>query len=505
MDDTMPTLKIDEEDRTHSPISCTNCRKAHRKCDKLLPSCGECRQRDPSACQYNTPKKRGPKLLPNKRKQENTAPLEYTKILVTSTMDEFSANEDLNVQNKTYPMKKNDSFSINDLNTNSTAKIKTDTLQEDSKIPTHIDKSVIMEIQSLSDISQLRFRGHFNHLILMFIDYVSDGQSLFDRQLLDDFYNTTYPYYSPCVTLNGNINVQDELRLLHIECMIIAALQRISCKHLAHQMFENVCRVRIGKYFDKCNIYHDLACCCIILCTYLTAEAEFSQASIYKLLLGSFTLDETVRQNEGRGSILPIKHKLTVFALQWLDMLSSDPVIRMRSVGVLYSNYFFEEAFDDSCLDSSKYQSDLEYASAILDCINMLEQKTKAFYYNNLPALSGPVENLSLNFLHNDLLLNGVRLSILKKIGLISGDLAKKFADRVTELTLSPLFTYCSYLALDSVVSCCMIHMNDYNTKLNVLEYDLLALQSLENRYSATRRLYGGLMNTLEERIKNSS
>lgn len=41
-------------------ISCSNCRKSHRKCDRLLPNCLECTKRNLECC-YNAPKQRSRK------------------------------------------------------------------------------------------------------------------------------------------------------------------------------------------------------------------------------------------------------------------------------------------------------------------------------------------------------------------------------------------------------------------------------------------------------------
>jgi hypothetical protein len=43
-----------------SPFSCSNCRRGHRKCDRLLPNCTECASKR-KKCLYEEPQKRGPK------------------------------------------------------------------------------------------------------------------------------------------------------------------------------------------------------------------------------------------------------------------------------------------------------------------------------------------------------------------------------------------------------------------------------------------------------------
>ncbi|KAG2388218.1 hypothetical protein C9374_001068 [Naegleria lovaniensis] len=49
-------------DPSQPRMSCTHCRKSHRKCDKLHP-CGECKRRGlQHECVFSEPKKRGPKL-----------------------------------------------------------------------------------------------------------------------------------------------------------------------------------------------------------------------------------------------------------------------------------------------------------------------------------------------------------------------------------------------------------------------------------------------------------
>ncbi|EFC36642.1 predicted protein [Naegleria gruberi] len=62
-DENLNSLNEKQNDRVEnlsnlSPISCICCRKAHKKCDRQLPTCSKCIQRG-IACAYNEPKKRG--------------------------------------------------------------------------------------------------------------------------------------------------------------------------------------------------------------------------------------------------------------------------------------------------------------------------------------------------------------------------------------------------------------------------------------------------------------
>ncbi len=74
----------------HFVVSCINCREGHRKCDRLLPICSLCQQRNIS-CVYQPPRKRRRKLDPNSVEEEwETSIVQYS----TSNNDETSANHD---------------------------------------------------------------------------------------------------------------------------------------------------------------------------------------------------------------------------------------------------------------------------------------------------------------------------------------------------------------------------------------------------------------------------
>jgi hypothetical protein len=217
---------------SHSPISCSNCRKAHRKCDKLLPSCSECTQREANGpCYYHTPKKRGPKQnVLKKRKTEDQ--FEFSKVLVASTMESQNNTTTARVIIKTQgTIPATNSFQQNNFIPQQPFE-QIQPIKNPSQLINHPQQVQSMHLQQqqqhifitdalrrMPGIDQLTYQKYTVFLIEIYYEWVSLGFPLIDRQTSDVFLQTHFPYLTPRVDLLSPMSISEEARLAHLESM----------------------------------------------------------------------------------------------------------------------------------------------------------------------------------------------------------------------------------------------------------------------------------------------
>lgn len=287
-------------------------------------------------------------------------------------------------------------------------------------------------------------------------------------------------------------------------------MQRIGCKYLARQLFA-VIKQRLAKFFDQVYNQYDISCAMVHVCTFLAGEGQLQQSNIYFTLANTFVKEEKQRQDTNTGLISLGYLKALQNYCQFCDViLLTDTLARIRAIGRLFSMLFLNSSFDDTALDPTRYASDFEYLHGIMDCIDNLELKTKVFHYQGLSqqaqSLGSEINNaiitqFSISDVHYDLMLNGIRLSIFIKLGILTGDIVKRYADRVTAITQSPWFPKCAMSVIDAVVNCVTVHLADANTDPFLLERDIIAMRILNERFDIINKTYGTTLNALEERI----
>jgi hypothetical protein len=289
-----------------------------------------------------------------------------------------------------------------------------------------------------------------------------------------------------------------------------STLQRIGCKNLAQQLF-TVLKQRLGRLFDQVHNYYDIAGAMIHTCTYLAGEGELQQSTIYYTLGLAFLKAEKSRQDSNMALVNPAYYKSLSDFCEFCEVISlTDTLTKIRAVGRLFCSVYLSATFDDGPLDPTRYNSDPEYLRGILDVIDLLELKTKAFHYQGLKQQGlneispSALAQLSIADVHYEFMLQGIRLSIFIKTGLTSFDLAKQCADRVTAITQSPWFEKCAMPVIDPIANCATIHLSDHTTPVHILEQDLKALRILNERFNATTKLYGHILKALDERIKSN-
>ncbi len=287
-------------------------------------------------------------------------------------------------------------------------------------------------------------------------------------------------------------------------------MQRIGCKLLAQQLFL-VLRQRMGKFFDQSHLYYDLAAAMMHVCTYLSGDGEFQQSNIYFALTGEFLKAERIRQ-ESNIPLVSLEHYKALSGFyDYCSLINmTDTLAKISGVGKLFYNMYFNAIFDDSALDPTRYTTEFDYLRAILDLIDALETRTKVFHYHAVKApqqvlTQSMIAQFTIGDVHYEFMIQGIRLSIFIKTGLVSLDLAKQIADRVASITRSPWLEKCSMLAIDPVANAARVHLHDPQVPLATLEQDLSALRLLHTRFNATRRLYGGVIDMLSERIYKTS
>lgn len=233
------TQQVNAITATHSPISCTNCRRAHRKCDKLLPKCSECSQRDlDKVCTYHSPKKRGPKqTLQNKRKNEGEE-MDSRKVLMSSSSECRSYYDHQRVivfpsgnGNNNASMYGNTSELVPPAICNNSDYVKLEksstkqmpspqVANYESQLQLPPQTNIIDELRQMVGLHQLSHK-YMKPLLDIYYDWVCLGYPPLDKTSTELFFKTHFPYLVPKVELLSPFSLAEEARLAHIESMIL--------------------------------------------------------------------------------------------------------------------------------------------------------------------------------------------------------------------------------------------------------------------------------------------
>jgi len=442
------------EEAHTSPFSCADCKKAHRKCDRILPACSYCARKS-KECIYKPP-------VTPKRSQYKPYPTRTNAVFKDVTAKYMEA-----------PQQQKKEKIINS--------------RQVASLPSKIEDDVVrlFLVRQHTELSWERLFVFMPiidpkriHNILEYIrDYVSTGRE------------ESPEYFVPR---------KSELALVF--AVEASCFTRAGDKAISKQLYEKA-RLLLYPIFDEVECNYEVASCYQYLALWNTYNGDLIRANFYLKNCSKFL--ENLDQQQSN-----INTNFLRYSIRVIETLADDKAtlwqifLLLTEMHGLYGRF---RALQDSSIfmDSNTPLSNTPILG--LESIDILVRELSAIIDKNFGLL--PTANLEIKRLQYLIIAQAVKLLCIKNAGILPDITTLNIANSIANMTKSQYFPLCSSFTAPALIEAANVHMkfllDGFNqTLVSQLKQEYLALKILSDRYDLVMIRYGNFIQGIEQIIR---
>ncbi|KAF0980943.1 hypothetical protein FDP41_012731 [Naegleria fowleri] len=474
-----------------SSIACVQCRKGHRKCDKRLPNCSNCKRLG-KECSYRSPKKRGPQP----KKGENENPLALPEM---GHDHEDDIGEDDQSHSHSHQRKRKQSEFQHD-----------DQFDSDFVTPgasnnispqsgdTHAS-SLVPTTNSHIDHSSTRLSEEYIKKLCfdVYKEIVGDCLPAAQKTKMDKLMNHSLSgnnIVTGAVKKKKLMNEIDVPDLALLYALQSVCFQRIGQHDLSKQLYQRS-RQTVSTVFDNITDFN-VVCSYAYLSSYLVGEGDFLGAKFY-LNSVLFYLEQQ-KHNTSESDAAFLKSLTTVIHLAMEEDKSQVCFLLNRLLSLIITKH------PELNIEASENRF-LICEEELSEKMRKLDLLTNSLSTSCTDTLCSSKKDLSkIVYL---MYLDTMRIKVLEKHGMKDSIHVKEAADRITSLTRIPTFELAPVIVVRSIAVAARVHYNLMVKDLSAFQDDMLvrslsddlkALKLLGTKYEVVKTRFQQLIRDIE-------
>ncbi|KAL9651538.1 hypothetical protein ABK040_001484 [Willaertia magna] len=477
-----------------SSIACVQCRRGHRKCDKKLPCCSNCKRLG-KECSYRSPKKRGPQP----KKGENENPL---------ALPEINSSEERKRKLSESTTSNDDAVSVAISSIANHNNHHHEHYDDDIVTPgstgTGMNKSNSDDSRSVAAVSTINQSSmrlseeYVKGLCLeVYRDIIGSVLPLHQKQKMDKLMNQSLSntnIISGTVKKKKMMNDIETPDLALLYALQSVCFQRIGQHDLSKQLYQRS-RQTVSTVFDNITNFN-VVCSYAYLSSYLVGEGDFLGAKFY-LNSVLFFLEQQKHQTSESDSTF-LKSLTTIIHLSMEEDKAQVCFLLNRLLSFIIACH---PEFNLETPESGFLVCEEELTEKLRK-LDLLQHSINATCSDNICSSKKDITKL-VYLLYMDTM----RIKILEKHGMKDSLQIREAADRITSLTRIPTFELVPVIIVRSVSMAARVHYNllvkdvsNYNDDqlIRNLSDDLKALKLLGTKYEVVKTRFQQLIRDIE-------
>ncbi|KAL9648749.1 hypothetical protein ABK040_003685 [Willaertia magna] len=511
-------------------IACTNCRARHKKCSRELPSCYYCKKMG-KECVYLKSRKGQDQKDKKKRKRNgscsptdtmSTAPTITSNMVPQTNIPPVSVPTNLSVITSGLP--NNPCLMGGNTPTSSIPTSSTPVISHPPMMPFNVleipdPTNYGMVLSNYVHSPNFRYTAHT--LLDLYYKELCAGFALVEKGVLDSLIDLLMGHDNTNV-LNGQLQLDSltfDSLVSTLYSILALALQQSGdyvlkgeSRKKVMEFLHSSSKESISKHFDNMdNIY--VAVALYYVCQFLCGEGDFRKTSLYlamvKQMIGLHGYGGPNDQQVGsvgacyahQQDINPSLPKFLLRILvRYTDTFLSDYTAKLYNseskvrIGVFGSRL----KLDTSFISNEKGSIESLYLPLIEHVVQIAQTYYGLLFETMYNSKEGDIFNIILYIFTQEFFLD-----LYRRVESISPLTLLHYANEIIAHTKTEKYIFTPYLIANGVAKAVSIRLQYWRQSTTPIDFkdDLRALRALSSRYGVVQKLYGDLINQIENAI----